>query len=307
MINLHSITGKYISSKASIATLVSHLILYPGLSLISYGQTDSVQKYSFRNVLIAESSIYAGSMITLGSVWYSKFDHTHWHWFDDSREWMQMDKAGHAFATYQNARLAYEIHRHAGFSENQSLLWSASAAFIAVSTIELFDGFATDWGASASDLAANAFGAGLFAVQQKTFKKQVIALKMSYHPTNFYKYRPDLLGSNAGERIVKDYNAQQYWLSVNLHDATTLSFFPKWLNLAVGYGATNMVSANTSNTFVEGLTPYRRFFIGPDINFEKINTRSRFLKGALKVLNAIKVPLPAFEINKHHSKFWIAY
>jgi hypothetical protein len=29
--------------------------------------------------------------------------------------------------------------------------------------------------------------------------------------------RPDVLGSNLPERIIKDYNGQTYWLSVNLH------------------------------------------------------------------------------------------
>jgi hypothetical protein len=300
LLNLSCLLSKY-------RLLFFLIFLIFGLNQQGWSQNDTTSHVSYKSVILLESSLYVGSMVTLGSVWYSKFDHTQWHWFDDSREWLQMDKAGHAFSTYQGARFAYEIHRYAGFTENQSLLWSSVASFVAVSTIEIFDGFAVEWGASASDLVANAFGVGLFAIQQKIVKNQPIKLKMSYHPTNLYKFRPELLGATAGERIVKDYNAQQYWLSVNLHHVIPFQCIPKWLNLAIGYGATNMISANTNNIINEELIPYRRFFISPDIDLENIKTRSKFLKGTLKVLNAIKVPLPALEFNKHQSKFWFAY
>src|SRR5690606_17210052 len=38
---------------------------------------------------------YGGTMIALYSAWYSKYDQTSFHTFNDWPEWKQVDKAGH--------------------------------------------------------------------------------------------------------------------------------------------------------------------------------------------------------------------
>ena len=90
-----------------------------GLISPSFGQQDSLQQKNLKKVLLAETGLYVVSMATLGPMWYSKFDKSHWHWFDDSGEWLQMDKMGHIFAGYQCSKLAYEIHCYSGFSKNK--------------------------------------------------------------------------------------------------------------------------------------------------------------------------------------------
>ncbi len=258
-------------------------------------------KPSVGRVILIESGIYAGGMIAVGSVWYSKFALSSWHWFNDSHEWFQMDKMGHAFSTYQGARVSYKIHRYFGFSEQKSIVWSSTASFLAISSVEIFDGFASEWGASWYDIAANALGAGLFAAQQAMWQRQIVHLKFSYHLTSLPQYRPELFGKNFGEKFLKDYNAQQYWLSINVKEIIPLDFIPAWINIALGYGASNMLSANTSQVILEGVTPYRRFFIGPDIDLSKLPVRNKFLKSSLEVLNMIKIPLPVIEFNPHRT------
>ncbi len=289
-----------------LAKLLVVIFLYATIP-ITYGQTDSVKQNQLRKTIFIESGLYVSSMLIIGPAWYSGFDHTSWHWFDDSGEWMQMDKIGHAFATYQSARLAYELHCKTGFTKKQSMFYSTLASFMAISSIEIFDGFAKEWGASLSDVGANAVGVALFALQQGVFDKQIAKLKFSYHPTNFYTLRPELLGKNHAERLIKDYNAQQYWLSVNLYDLFKLEFLPKFINISFGYGATNMISANHNNSINQGFTPYRRFFISPDIDLEKIKTRSKILRFSLKALNAIKIPMPTIELNKQETKYMWLY
>ncbi|HON18585.1 MAG TPA: DUF2279 domain-containing protein [Salinivirgaceae bacterium] len=253
-----------------------------------------------------ESSIYATGMITVGLVWYQQFDLKQWHWFDDKNEWYQIDKLGHAFSTYQGAYLSHKIHRHYGFEKKQSILWSSVSSFVAISSIEIFDGFAVDWGASLTDISANAIGALLFASQEYFFDKQMMRLKFSYHPTPLPKYRPELLGSTPLEKILKDYNAQQYWLSINLHDLFSLNSFPRWLNIAAGYGGYNILSANTSQIIVPELKPYRRFFLSFDIDWSKIKTRHQWLNAFLEAINVVKFPFPTIEFNPYGTKgYWI--
>ncbi len=68
-----------------------------------------------------------------------------------------------------------------------------------------------------------------------------------------------------------------------------------------------MISGRPEYSISQGFIPYRRFFISPDIDLEKIKTRSKFLRGTLKVLNAIKVPMPTLEFNEHKTKFMWLY
>jgi hypothetical protein len=62
--------------------------------------------------------------------------------------------------------------------------------------------------------------------------------------------RPNVLGENFLQQTLKDYNGQTYWLSINvasfLSDDTR---FPKWLNVAVGYGADGLIGG-TENKFL---------------------------------------------------------
>ena len=277
------------------------------------GQADTLNSTIKRNnlplkIISSEIAFYGISMAAVGSAWYTKFEFKHWHWFDDTNEWFQIDKAGHAFATYQFAAQSFKIHKRFGFSNQQSLLWSTTSALIAVSSIEIFDGYAADWGASVSDLVANSLGAGLFLAQEAIWNNQYVKIKFSYHPTSLYKKRPELLGSNHFERLLKDYNAQQYWLSLNLDQIISTSFIPKWLNISVGYGAYNMISANTSDAAIYSENaPYRRFFFSPDIDMQKIKVRSKFLKVLMHAFNIIKVPLPTLELNKKGIKFHPLY
>jgi hypothetical protein len=42
--------------------------------------------------------------------------------------------------------------------------------------------------------------------------------------------------------MLKDYNGQTYWLSVNLHIPSPKAQKTQWLNLAIGYGADGMIT-----------------------------------------------------------------
>jgi hypothetical protein len=59
--------------------------------------------------------------------------------------------------------------------------------------------------------------------------ERAITPKFSFHLTDYASKRPDVLGSNLPERIIKDYNGQTYWLSVNLHSFFKQSKIPNGL------------------------------------------------------------------------------
>ncbi|MBP6556738.1 MAG: DUF2279 domain-containing protein, partial [Flavobacterium sp.] len=117
--------------------------------------------------------------------------------------------------------------------------------------------------------------------------------------TPYASARPDVLGSSLQEQILKDYNGQTYWLSTNIHSFAKTSKIPKWLNIAIGYGAEGMITSNNEfvNTiFLPESKRFRQFYLSLDVDLTKIETKSHFVKTILTIFNSIKIPAPTFEI-----------
>lgn len=206
-----------------------------------------------------------------------------------------MDKLGHFYSTFQISAFGSRAFQWAGLPKKKSDRIAAASSFFVISSIELFDGRSSGYGASASDLAANAIGASLYVAQQALWNETRIIPKFSFHQTYFAPMRPDVLGGNLGEEIIKDYNGQTHWLSTDVDKFTK---FPKWLNIAIGYGAHSMLYANNRSNIQNGLEPFRQYYIGLDFDLSGINTRSKLVKGLLHIANLVKLPAPTLEFSQ---------
>ena len=258
----------------------------------------------------ANATAFAGSLILLNEAWYKDQDRSHFHFFNDSGEWLQVDKAGHGWSAYNAARASGALWNWAGLSRRKAAWAGALTSFTYMTGIELLDGFAEKWGWSWSDMGANTLGTGLYLWQELGWQEQRIQYKFSFHQNAYrepeLRTRVDnLYGTGWSERMLKDYNAQTYWFSVNLHSFFPDSKIPAWLNLAAGYGASGMYGGYENQWINEAqqtvdrrdIRRLRQFYLSPDIDFTKIPTRSRFLKSAFSVLNAFKFPAPALMLN----------
>jgi Predicted periplasmic lipoprotein (DUF2279) len=282
-------------------------------------QTDSLQKTVFKNrkIILASSSsaLTIGSLIFLNQVWYSDYNTGRFHFFDDNREWLQMDKLGHICATYQTSRLMMEAFNWAGYSKKQKLIIGGGMGFAYMTAIEVMDGFSSGWGYSWGDQLANALGSGMAIAQEAYWGRQAIQLKFSYSQSGLAKYNPSLLGESKYSQILKDYNGQTYWLSMNL--ATFMkkeSKFPKWLNVALGYSAYGMlggfynrVTAIDNNGNILKIERQRRFYVSLDVDLKSIRTKSKILRGIFSVFNILKFPLPALEYSNNGLHFYPVY
>lgn len=254
-------------------------------------------------VLIAQGVIYTGSLAGLYFLWYADYPQSSFHFFNDSGEWMQVDKAGHMTAGYLISNLAYASYRWAGMERKKAIWYGGLLSFAYMTNIEILDGFSAEWGFSAGDFIANTAGCFLFVGQQLLWDEQRFRIKYSFHPTKYADYRPDLLGENFIQQMFKDYNGQTYWLSGNISSfLPKTSRFPRWLNVAVGYGAEGMTGAFT-NPGESGGNPipsferYRQFYLTLDVDLSRIRTKSKTLHTILSVVNILKIPLPTLEFN----------
>jgi uncharacterized protein YfiM (DUF2279 family) len=243
-------------------------------------------------------------MLGINQLWYAKFPKSSFHTINDNNEWLQMDKLGHVMSSYYIGKMGMDVLKWSGESHKNQLIYGATLGFAFLTTVEVFDGFSKEWGFSTGDILANATGTSFLIGQELLWKEQRIQLKYSFHQTKFATQRSELLGENFLEQTLKDYNGQTYWLSANIWSFNKKSKFPKWLNLAVGYGAENMITGNP--TLNDGR--FRQFYLSLDMDLTKIKTKSKFLKTLFSTINFIKFPAPTLSFSSQKSvKFHLIY
>lgn len=294
-------------------------------SLAQKAQADSIAAKSYSDWLIAPSTqnnkrvaAVAGSLaggytlalVGLNELWYKDYPRSSFHFINDMGEWNQIDKAGHIVTPYLEARYIMQLFQWTGMNRRKAAILGGATAFMFQNTIEVFDGFSAEWGASGGDIVANFVGAAAMTTQELVWGEQRISLKVMPHFVNYsdpeLQQRADeLYGKGLIVRFIKDYNAINVWASIN-----TASFFPKqqklkWLNVAIGYGAGGMFGGYSNEwTDSDGVfhrrndvERYRKIFLSVDIDFHRIPTKSRYLRVVLDALNILKVPAPAIEFN----------
>lgn len=283
---------------------------------IGQSAIDTIDKNRLLAAYTLAGTAYTASSIALYKTWYRDFPQSGFHFYDDWGEWNQMDKMGHIYSGYFQADLAYKAARWTGMQEKKALLAGSISALLFQSTVEVMDGFSTNWGFSITDQLANVVGIGGFGVQQAIWGEQRLRWKFSSFPRTYSPAalrgqdivtRAEMLyGTGVFERTLKDYNTQTVWLSVNPRSFLPASRFPKWLNIAVGYGADNLyggfdnaweVNGEPFTAFEEAFPRYRQFYLSLDIDFSRIPVKSPFLKTVFDLLNVLKMPFSALEIN----------
>ncbi len=277
-----------------------------------------------RRVLLASgftTATYSAFSIGLFKAWYSKSEQTSFHTFNDFGEWNQMDKVAHGFDSYFQTALCYQGARWTGLNKKKGLILGSSIAMLFQTTIEVLDGFSPEYGFSFPDVYFNLLGSGFFVGQQLLWDDQKFKLKLSANPKNYsdqaiigkaghttsYQSRArDLYGSGYFNSVLKDYNAQTFWLSFNpgMFSQSIQSVWPAYLNVAIGYGSDNLyggfknewVTPN-DHYILESEKRIRQYYLSLDLDLSKLKVKNHFLKTGLSILNIIKIPAPSLEIN----------
>ena len=272
----------------------------------SFFEKSDTLNVSRRNLIVG-STVGVGSitLIGLNELWYKDYPRSSFHFINDNSNWLQMDKVGHATTAYHMGSLGMKSFRWSGMSEKNAVWIGGSVGLMFLTAVEVLDGFSAEWGASWGDLVANTSGTALLISQELLWHEQRIELKFSYHPTDYASQNPGSLGSTPLESILKDYNGQTYWLSVNPWSFVKDSSLPKWMSISFGYGAEGMITAIPPEG---GDDRYRKFLLSLDLKLSNIDTGSKFWNSFFDVINVIKIPFPTLEYNtKGEFKFHPLY
>lgn len=270
---------------------------------------DTINKQKLRFVSSAFIGSYALGMSGLYSLWYKDYTGSRFHSFNDNGEWLQMDKAGHAFSTFQLSRIGSASYAWTGMPKKKAAFLGTGSALLVMTSVEIFDGFSDHWGFSWGDITANTLGASCFLLQDMTWHEPRIKFCYSFHQTMYADIRPALLGSTFTEQVLKDYNGQTIWLSGNIRSfAPSWNTVPKWLNIAIGYGAEGMVGGH-DNIFTDDnnqISDYslkypriRQYYLSVDIDLTKTNVKPGLLRSVFQTIGMIKIPAPSIELNSH--------
>jgi uncharacterized protein YfiM (DUF2279 family) len=302
-------TGYFSFSQDSANVVVSQFGIKP--KSLQIHLTDEQIKKRTRLVTIGNIVGYSGVMVGLYSAWYKDYPHSGFHTFNDSREWLQVDKVGHLYSSYIASRGSMELWRWTGIDRKKRIWIGGMSGAAYLTIIETLDGFSQKWGWSWSDFATNILGSGTLVAQELAWNDQRIKLKFSFHRKKYsdpqLNARSDaLFGEGFGARMLKDYNGQTYWASINLKPFLQNSKWPEWLSLSVGYGAEGLfggeenIGKDENGNIVfdrRDIKRYHQWFLAPDIDLSKIKTNKKGIKFLLTFLSSFKFPTPSLELS----------
>lgn len=282
------------SKHMAIVTYIYMLLL----AHIVVAQNDSL--HTTKIVTLTTSAVgLVGLNTALYYTWYSNYNTGKFHTFNDNNEWQGVDKCGHAFTTFNLAKIGINLANNAGWQRPKHKLLAGSVGLLFMTSIEVQDGFSRGWGFSWGDVLANTTGSTLAIAQAIAFNNRYpFQLKFFYNKSSIAPYNTNLLGKSSAERLLKDYNAQSYWLSFFPKQLFTHSVLPSYLGVSLGYKATGMLGASNNNNFATtNYTRTQRYYLSLDIDLSQLKTRYKWLNKTLHVLSFIKVPLPVVSID----------
>ena len=324
--NLDTFKIKNNSTDSNIITqLISKYRVAPNNNLPKKQFSKTEYPFNKKRVIgVAAANVvgYTAIMVGLNAAWYKGYPRSKFHFFKDGKEWLQIDKIGHALSAYAESNASTEVWRWTGISRKKRIILGGLSGAAYQTIIETLDGYSAEWGWSWGDFTANMVGSGIFTAQELAWDDQRIQFKFSFHRKNYAEQSlnarsTEIFGGSDPARYLKDYNGQTYWLSANIKSFFPKSKLPAWLNIAVGTGAEGLFGANDNIgkdklgniTFNRTDIPrYRQWYLAPDIDFRKIKTKNKIVRILLNGFNVFKFPMPSLEYStKGFSVNWLHF
>ncbi len=236
----------------------------------------------------------AGSLVSSYFDWWKgtgqRFHFTREGYFGDYS--LGIDKLGHAYTSYFYFHSIRNFLLWGGYDPSAAFWWAfGGAVFFAVS-IEIGDGF-SPYGFSIEDLSANAVGLGWAALQTEEPFLRNFSFKWSYVPLSGYRWPP---------HFTNHYDGHTYWLALNVHNLLpeeTRSYWPEFLQLAVGYSIKG---------YADSPGPLRReLVVGLDFNINAFSVENRDWHLLQRTASMIHLPAPAVKFRQEGAKGYLLH
>ncbi|MFN5736494.1 MAG: DUF2279 domain-containing protein, partial [Flavobacteriales bacterium] len=243
-------------------------------------------------------------LVALQNIWYKPYQTQSFHFYNDGSNWMQMDKMGHALTAYVLTERINSLHR---WSSGTYYPWvGAGYGLTYLGILELMDGYSEGWGFSWYDGLANGLGVFFSLGQNYLWNEQKILPKFSFNRSPYAMYRPEVLGKNFAQQVLKDYNGQTYWLSIPLRKFLPFPEKLSFLCLSFGLGCEAKLVGDSDSW--QQFNAYREFVFSLDIDLRQVAPNRPVLNRILSSINYVKIPFPSLVFSKENKPFrWIYY
>jgi len=276
-------------------------------------QNDSTSVFAQQKLVWAATGVgFSIGFTGLYQAWYKPYAREGFSFFDDSNEWLGMDKIGHFGTSWFLHSTLADLAANNHFSRKQANRYGAISATAFMSAIEVMDGFSSGWGFSWSDYAANIAGIAYSSLQFQHPQLHLPIVKYSWQSGDLYSIRPELLGNSIPSRMLKNYNEQTYWLSMPVDLLS--EELPAWLCLSFGYGASGLLGGrdnvwlDESGTTIDYSHVKRRSMLkfSFDVDLGALPLRKKWQKNLIRWVRWIKIPAPCLIIEHGKSPNWQA-
>ncbi len=241
-------------------------------------------------------ALFTGAHLYQKKAWWQS-GHEPFRFQNDWQYADNVDKLGHAFAAYTEARLARHVLEWCGLSEEKSDFYAPLSAFLYQTYVEIEDGFNRTYGFSPGDEIANLAGATLACAQTAYPPMRSISLKFSYYPSKIYL---DALQHNGSRVFIDDYDGTIFWIAVDPHGLLPAQYtgpLPEWLGIAFGSAIHHL----------DTLRIERSYYLTLDYQLTKSPTESAFLRALLGTLDMFHLPAPGIAVEGGKLKAGIYY
>ncbi len=204
-----------------------------------------------------------------------------------------IDKIGHFYGTHLLAHAFSSAFEGSGIRNENSVIYSAAAAFAFEMYVEIEDGFGKNWGFSPGDAGADLLGALYFLGQYYYPVLKNFQPRISYWPSEDLLNPPapgDRKRLHRANNVTDDYAGQKYWLAFrmkNLLPGNWAKYWPSFLMISVGTGLKDW------NGYGKG---QRELYIALDLDAEELPLHGQFWQFVKNTLNYIHFPMPGIRI-----------
>jgi len=224
--------------------LISIIYLIPVFAKANEIEIDAdsskIERKTIHKAAAIAGAYYTGSIFTLNHTWYKDKPIVPFHFYNDNKGYLQVDKFGHMFGSYVYSTIGYYGLLNLGATRKEALIFGSTLGFVLQLPIEIMDGIHEGYGFSWGDIAANSMGSALVFGQELLFSEQVVKYKFSYWESNYARISNGYYGTTTMNRLLKDYNGHTYWFTMPISKIAVHQGLPPWLTVAVGLG-TNVI------------------------------------------------------------------
>ena len=196
-------------------------------------------------------------------------------WFNNDH--LGIDKVGHFYGTYAFFKGIRTTLLWGGFDRSTAFWWGIGIGVFHAFEIEIGDGFST-YGFDVTDLTCGLLGVAYGVAQTEVPFLQNFDFKVSYWSNT---------GFRSPANFVSDYDAMTVWCSFNVHNLLPRGadhYWPKWLNIAFGYGT-------------GGGETRREFLFALDLNLSGFSSDSEDIRYVERTLDLVHWPAPGVKFS----------